>query len=90
MKLGGEYAYILHNRDVKDDGTPKKYHYHILAGFETKFPTWKDFRQWLEVHGCLCPSGGGDTGKPYQKFDYDKAFVRNPIGMYDYLTHENE
>lgn len=25
-----EYAYILHDRDVKDDGTPKEPHYHFL------------------------------------------------------------
>ena len=25
-----EYAYILHDRDVNEDGTPKRSHYHFL------------------------------------------------------------
>ena len=30
LSVVSEYAYILHDRDVKEDGTPKEFHYHFL------------------------------------------------------------
>lgn len=30
-----QWCYILHDRDVNDDGTPKKSHYHVYGKFDT-------------------------------------------------------
>lgn len=30
-----QWCYILHDRDVNDDGTPKKAHYHVYGKFDT-------------------------------------------------------
>lgn len=38
----------LHDRDVKEDGTPKKAHYHVLVGFSKYAPEYKRFRAALE------------------------------------------
>lgn len=32
--LKGVYAYICHDKDVKEDGTPKKKHYHLILWFD--------------------------------------------------------
>lgn len=34
LELAKHYAYIKHDKDVNEDGTPKETHYHILITFE--------------------------------------------------------
>lgn len=86
---GGEYAYILHDKDTWDSdgkdhqgnehksGDLKKAHYHILAGWDTGFPNWKKFK-------ALCDSVGAVA------VSRDKCLVKNPYSMFKYLTHESE
>ena len=39
---GGAVAYILHDRDVKADGSPVRVHYHIIAYWEKSPMPWND------------------------------------------------
>lgn len=48
---GADYSYILHDRDVKSDGTPKKPHYHLTLGWRKN---WLDFGEL----SALCKSIG--------------------------------
>lgn len=48
---GADYSYILHDRDVKADGTLKKPHYHLTLGWRKN---WLDFGEL----SALCKSIG--------------------------------
>lgn len=48
---GADYSYILHDKDVKADGTPKKSHYHLTLGWRKN---WLDFGEL----SALCKSIG--------------------------------
>ena len=37
---GAAVMWILHDKDKKEDGTPKEPHYHIAAGWSKGFPDW--------------------------------------------------
>lgn len=45
LKLAKHYAYICHDRDINEDGTPKERHYHILITFEREKSL-----QWIRKH----------------------------------------
>lgn len=79
--MGGDWEYILHDKDTDDHGQPKKPHWHIHAGFEKGFPDWKKFVDFMKSVGALAPGNG-------KKYDYSTAFVRYPLGAEAYLTHE--
>ena len=48
-EMGLVFAYILHDKDVNPDGTPKKTHYHLLLFFDGK----KSFEQIKEITDVL-------------------------------------
>ena len=50
---GAEWAWILHDKDKDKDGNPKKPHWHILAGWENHFPTWRDFKRMIKEVGAV-------------------------------------
>lgn len=83
---GAEYAYILHDKDTWDfDGTVngvshkagdlKKPHYHILAGWDKGFPSWKVFKS-------LCDSVGAVA------LSKEKCLVQDIFKCYDYMYHK--
>lgn len=43
----------LHDKDVNEDGTPKKPHYHLLCGFASKPPEFLDFRDMMRKRGFV-------------------------------------
>lgn len=45
----------LHDKDSKEDGTPKKPHYHIIVGFRRKVPEYKDFKSHIKEYGGVVP-----------------------------------
>lgn len=47
--MGLAFVYILHDKDVNSDGTPKKTHYHLLLFFDGK----KSFEQIKEITDVL-------------------------------------
>lgn len=93
-EMGGDWEYILHDRDTwteEDEkenpahkaGALKEPHWHILAGFEKGFPDWKTFVSFMKSVGAIAPGHG-------RKYDFSAAYVRNPAGADAYLTHELE
>ena len=69
-----EYAYILHDRDVRDDGTPKELHYHFLLVLQRS-------RRLADIHSYLKYSLQGTVMlQP----------CHSVSASYSYLTHENE
>lgn len=74
--LGGQTEYILHDRCLHPDGTPKKAHYHLLCGWEKRFPDWGDFKPIVEGHGAVALS-------------LKQCLVEDIHKIEDYLTHKN-
>ena len=69
-----EYAYILHDRDVKDDGTPKEPHYHFLLVLQRS-------RRLADIQSYMKYSLQGNVLlQP----------CHSVTASYGYLTHENE
>ena len=69
-----EYAYILHDRDVKDDGTPKEPHYHFLLVLQRS-------RRLADIQSYFKYSLQGNVMlQP----------CHSVSASYCYLTHENE
>lgn len=66
----------IHNRDVEDDGSPKKEHYHILLAYSSA-TTLNNIREWCKV--CGLPES-------------DLHSVRvcaSGVGYFRYLTHKD-
>ena len=84
---GAEYAYILHDKDIWDDdgedkqgnkhkaGDTKKPHYHILAGWDKGFPSWKTFKFLADSCGAVAISK-------------DRCLVKDIFKCYDYMYHK--
>lgn len=54
--MGAGWAYILHDRDKKEDGSPAKPHFHVVAGWEVGKPTWQDFKRFCKENKLYAPS----------------------------------
>ena len=69
-----EYAYILHDRDVKEDGTAKEPHCHFLFALRRS-------RRLSDIHSCMKKTLQGNVMlQP----------CRSVSDSYGYLTHEND
>lgn len=70
------YWYILHNKDINNDGTPKKEHYHIVLDidFKNKSHTIYEKQSIAELFGR--------NVEAIEK-------VSNPTGILRYLTHKD-
>lgn len=69
-----EYAYILHDRDVKDDGTLKESHIHFLFVLRRS-------RRLSDIQSCMKKTLIGNVML---------QSCHSVSGAYSYLTHENE
>ena len=69
-----EYAYILHDRDVKDDGTPKEPHYHFLFVLHRS-------RRLADIQSCMKKTIQGNVLV---------QSCHSVSAAYGYLTHEHE
>lgn len=71
------YAYILHDKDNKADGTPKEAHYHILCTFTANITASALAKRLTCVSGNTLISTVHDKGKAYEylthKNNPDKA-----------------
>lgn len=65
----------LHDKDVNDDGTPKKAHYHWIVGLHKGFTTCKE---WHKLFKENFPNG-----TPFVEI------CRNPQKAYEYHFHKN-
>lgn len=73
---GGQWCYILHDKDMSGD-QPKKPHWHIIAGWERGFPRWDTFADMCESCGAVALSPSACS-------------VRDIQGIEDYLTHKKK
>ena len=69
-----EYAYILHDRDVKDDGTPKEPHYHFLFVLNRS-------RRLADIQSSMKKTLQGNVML---------QSCHSVSDSYGYFTHENE
>lgn len=69
-----EFAYILHDRDVKDDGTPKESHYHFLFVLNRS-------RRLSDIQSTMKKTLQGNVML---------QSCHSVSASYGYLTHENE
>lgn len=85
---GGEVAYILHDKDVKEDGTLKEPHYHILCMWAKSPMKWDDFVSWMKQNHCSCPDME-HKGKTRDDNKYCKrtAVVRDVDACLAYMLH---
>lgn len=71
-----EYLMVLHNRDVDDEGNPKKDHYHVVIQFEDA----KTVTSVAKKLGC--------SENQVQVFTKQKG--KDVDGYIKYMTHVNE
>lgn len=83
QKLGGEVAYILHDKDIK------KPHYHILCAWAKSVPKWEAFVEWMKNHECSAPDldHKGKT-RDENKYCSRTAIVRDIDQCLEYMLHE--
>ena len=87
LKLGGEYAIYSIIVILKEDGSPKKYHYHILAGFETKFPNLEGLSPMVGAFMVVCVLlVVVILVNRIRNMIMIKRLYVIPLGMYDYLN----
>lgn len=69
----------LHDKDVKEDGSPKKAHYHVLVGFAKDAPDFKTFK------GALDALDNPGIAVPPAR----ECLVQDPMAAEDYQEHKN-
>lgn len=67
------WAFILHDKDVKDDGSPKEAHYHVLLWLVNPM-TVSAVRGWFSVPGVEANTLG--------------QIVKSGSDIVEYMTHE--
>lgn len=67
----------LHDKDVKEDGTPKKPHYHIIVGFRRKVPEYKEFKSYIKEVGGVVPP-------------YNDCIVHDLEELDKYMAHDED
>lgn len=74
-----DYAYILHDKDVLEDGTPKKPHWHIMIRFKNSVPD-TSICNWFNIKPNYIEN-------VHTKFDYAIAYLTHKIApnKYQYL-----
>jgi hypothetical protein len=94
------YAYILHDKDIKEDGSLKEPHIHVVLSYHNArtrsavLADFKDFSQNTLVEECIELEGCLDylTHKRNpDKFQYPVDCVKTNFGYYrgDYTTEDN-
>lgn len=69
------WAWIVHDRDVKEDGTPKEVHKHVVCTFERE----RSFGQVVQLF-AMYAEGQNTLVEPCQSLE----------ASLEYLTHEND
>lgn len=85
---GAAVMWILHDKDKKEDGTPKPPHYHIVAGWAKGFPDWGKVLDMI-AQGAYNPPRviDGQEQKPFKPKVADCYPKGTPEQMRDYLLH---
>ena len=85
IDMGGQTAYILHDKDIKDNGELKDAHFHIIAAWAKSPPDWETFKSWMIGHYCSSPHT--DKYGHEHKYHKETAVGRDIDAMIRYLTH---
>lgn len=88
---GAAIMWILHDKDKKEDGTPKDPHYHIVAGWSKGFPDWGKVLDMIAQGGYNPPHMiEGQEQKPFKPKVYDCYPKGTPEEIRLYLLHWDE
>lgn len=88
---GAAVMWILHDKDKKEDGTPKPPHYHILAGWSKGFPDWGKILDMI-AQGEYNPPRviDGQVQKPFKPKSSDCYPKGTPDENRAYLLHSDD
>lgn len=86
---GGSCLLILHDRDIKDDGSPKDPHYHVLVMWEKEVMEWENFKRFMIQHHLKSPKTwyDNDGKKHVEEYDYYTAKVYDVEKCVNYMLH---
>lgn len=88
---GAAIMWILHDKDKKEDGTPKDPHYHIVAGWSKGFPEWGKLLDMIAEGGYNPPHMiEGQEQKPFKPKVFDCYPKGTPEEIRLYLLHWDE
>lgn len=85
---GAAIMWILHDKDKKEDGSPKDPHYHIVAGWSKGLPDWGKLLDMID-QGSYDPPHyiEGQLQQPYKPKIYDCYPKGTPDDIRLYLLH---
>ena len=88
-RSGGAVLAILHDKDVKEDGTPKDAHYHILCMWDKQVMDWETFKKWMIEYCCSSPHSWYDLNgvKHQEKYHQSTAQVHDVEACVRYMLH---
>lgn len=88
---GAAVMWILHDKDKKEDGTPKDPHYHIAAGWSKGFPDWGKLLDII-AQGAYNPPRviDGQEQKPFKPKSSDCYPKGTPDEIRLYFLHWDE
>lgn len=84
--------WILHDKDKNDNGTPKDHHFHIAAGWEKGFPTWKNFLEFCKICDTELFTGDCEKYKDphiFAKLMPEKVRVHDAAALEEYFLHKD-
>lgn len=85
---GAAVMWILHDKDKKEDGTPKPPHYHIAAGWSKGFPDWGKLLDMISQGGYEPPRViDGQEQKPFKPKVSDCYPKSTPDKIQLYFLH---
>nr|WP_015237548.1 replication protein [Mycoplasma cottewii]AFY63026.1 plasmid replication initiation protein [Mycoplasma cottewii] len=100
QETGCEIAYILHDKDINDNGEPKKPHYHVIMSYTNGTTTFSNVRKITEALNAPEPQGIESVGGYYrylthkdnpEKYQYDEKDIvhLNGFSVWNYIELKN-
>ena len=81
----------LHDKDLHDDGSQKKPHYHWLIGFEKKLPSYSELKDFLHSIGCVVPLVQDfKCNIPQDDFDYLSHNTKNCVLKHKHIYNKDD
>lgn len=84
---GASCMWIMHDKDVDEDGKEKKHHWHIACGWETGFPNWKKFIELKKTIDAECYTGESKKLSVFAKMIPEKCLVHDAELLEQYFLH---
>ena len=89
---GASIMWILHDKDIDENGKPIDSHWHVAAGWEKGFPDWKKFLAMRDSINEECFTGDREKFKPscFGKMTPEKCIVHDAELLEDYFLHRDD